>query len=185
MHLGEWTSWRCWLIRKKWHSCSFLFIRFRTLSSFFLMISFPQAIMYVLCFRMRSILEIPRLKSQLLLMPIGPLLTHRLSPLKVGNWLIPLSLVVFFFVINCSASYFLSLKSTFMIWKPSNHMVPENRVTIGTWGPLVCLFNQFFHIASIPPSWEIGDIFCNSNGSGDMPLFCKFHTSIELVNKKR
>ncbi|KAL0547829.1 hypothetical protein IC582_012258 [Cucumis melo] len=42
-----------------------------------------QAIMYVLCFRMRSILEIPRLKSQLLLMPIGPLLTHRLSPLKV------------------------------------------------------------------------------------------------------
>ncbi|XP_038896673.1 RNA polymerase I-specific transcription initiation factor RRN3-like [Benincasa hispida] len=42
-----------------------------------------QAIMYVLCFRMRSILEIPRLKSQLLLMPIGPVLTHRLSPLKV------------------------------------------------------------------------------------------------------
>ncbi|XP_022973839.1 RNA polymerase I-specific transcription initiation factor RRN3-like [Cucurbita maxima] len=42
-----------------------------------------QAIMYVLCFRMRSILEIPRLKSQLLLMPIGRILTHRLSPLKV------------------------------------------------------------------------------------------------------
>ncbi|XP_023007143.1 RNA polymerase I-specific transcription initiation factor RRN3-like [Cucurbita maxima] len=42
-----------------------------------------QAIMYVLCFRMRSILEIPRLKSQLLLMPIGSILTHRLGPLKV------------------------------------------------------------------------------------------------------
>lgn len=42
-----------------------------------------QAIMYVLCFWMRRILEIPRLKSQLLLMPIGPILTHRLAPLKV------------------------------------------------------------------------------------------------------
>ncbi|KAK3034197.1 hypothetical protein RJ639_034337 [Escallonia herrerae] len=42
-----------------------------------------QAIMYVLCFRMRSILGVPRLKSQLFLMPIGAILTHPLNPLKV------------------------------------------------------------------------------------------------------
>ncbi|KAK2977155.1 hypothetical protein RJ640_027768 [Escallonia rubra] len=42
-----------------------------------------QAIMYVLCFRMRSILGVPRLKSQLFLMPIAGILTHPLNPLKV------------------------------------------------------------------------------------------------------
>ncbi|KAK3013658.1 hypothetical protein RJ639_008529 [Escallonia herrerae] len=42
-----------------------------------------QAFMYVLCFRMRSILGVPRLKSQLFLMPIGAILTHPLNPLKV------------------------------------------------------------------------------------------------------
>ncbi|KAK0604176.1 hypothetical protein LWI29_012855 [Acer saccharum] len=42
-----------------------------------------QAIMYVLCFRMRSIMDIPRLKSQLLLMPLGTILKHELNPLKV------------------------------------------------------------------------------------------------------
>ncbi|XP_052196328.1 uncharacterized protein LOC127803829 [Diospyros lotus] len=42
-----------------------------------------QAIMYVLCFRMRSVMEIPRLKSELLIMPIEALLKHPLDPLKV------------------------------------------------------------------------------------------------------
>lgn len=40
--------------------------------------------MYVLCFRMRSIMDIPRLKSQLLLMPIETILKHDLNPLKVS-----------------------------------------------------------------------------------------------------
>ncbi|KAL5820962.1 hypothetical protein ACOSQ3_022844 [Xanthoceras sorbifolium] len=42
-----------------------------------------QAIMYVLCFRLRSIMDIPRLKSQLLLMPLETILKHELNPLKV------------------------------------------------------------------------------------------------------
>ena len=46
--------------------------------------SSPQAIMYVLCFRMRSMMDIPRLKSQLLLMPLETVLKHDLNPLKVS-----------------------------------------------------------------------------------------------------
>ena len=46
--------------------------------------SSPQAIMYVLCFRMRSIMDVPRLKSQLLLMPLETVLKHNLNPLKVS-----------------------------------------------------------------------------------------------------
>ncbi|XP_057970224.1 uncharacterized protein LOC131159371 [Malania oleifera] len=42
-----------------------------------------QAIMYVLCFRMRSMMDVPHLKSQLLLMPIESILKHPLNPLKV------------------------------------------------------------------------------------------------------
>ncbi|KAJ8764151.1 hypothetical protein K2173_005063 [Erythroxylum novogranatense] len=42
-----------------------------------------QAIMYVLCFRMRSMMEIPSLKSQLLFMPIESILKSKLNPLKV------------------------------------------------------------------------------------------------------
>lgn len=42
-----------------------------------------QAIMYALCFRMRSAMDIPRLKSQLFLMPIEAILKHPLNPLKV------------------------------------------------------------------------------------------------------
>ncbi|XP_030535855.1 RNA polymerase I-specific transcription initiation factor rrn3 isoform X2 [Rhodamnia argentea] len=42
-----------------------------------------QAIMYVLCFRMTSIMSIPRLKSQLFLMPIETILKHKSDPLKV------------------------------------------------------------------------------------------------------
>ncbi|CAN0829868.1 RNA polymerase I-specific transcription initiation factor RRN3 [Linum grandiflorum] len=42
-----------------------------------------QAIMYVLCFRMRSIVGIPQLKSQLFCMPIDRIFKHRLDPLKV------------------------------------------------------------------------------------------------------
>ncbi|KAI9109672.1 hypothetical protein K1719_019302 [Acacia pycnantha] len=42
-----------------------------------------QAIMYMLCFRMRSLMDVPRLKLQLLNMPLEPILKHRLSPLTV------------------------------------------------------------------------------------------------------
>lgn len=42
-----------------------------------------QAIMYVLCFRMRSLLDVPRLKLQLLNMPMEPIWKHKLNPLKV------------------------------------------------------------------------------------------------------
>ncbi|KAG7569173.1 RNA polymerase I specific transcription initiation factor RRN3 [Arabidopsis thaliana x Arabidopsis arenosa] len=40
-----------------------------------------QAIMYVLCFRMRSILDVPRLRSQLT--PLESILMHKLNPLRV------------------------------------------------------------------------------------------------------
>ncbi|TKY48156.1 RNA polymerase I-specific transcription initiation factor RRN3 [Spatholobus suberectus] len=42
-----------------------------------------QAIMYILCFRMRSLMDIPRLKLQLLNMPMEAVWKHKLSPLKV------------------------------------------------------------------------------------------------------
>ncbi|XP_022740014.1 RNA polymerase I-specific transcription initiation factor RRN3 isoform X1 [Durio zibethinus] len=41
-----------------------------------------QAIMYVLCFRMKVFMDVPRLKSQLL-MPLEQILKHKLNPLKV------------------------------------------------------------------------------------------------------
>ncbi|KAL5808163.1 hypothetical protein ACOSQ3_028854 [Xanthoceras sorbifolium] len=40
-------------------------------------------IMYVLCFRLRSIMDISRLKSQLPFMPLETILKHDLNPLKV------------------------------------------------------------------------------------------------------
>ncbi|KAF8110175.1 hypothetical protein N665_0086s0015 [Sinapis alba] len=40
-----------------------------------------QAIMYVLCFRMRSILDVPRFRSELI--PLESILMHTLNPLKV------------------------------------------------------------------------------------------------------
>ncbi|XP_072969754.1 uncharacterized protein [Typha angustifolia] len=42
-----------------------------------------QAVMYVLCYRMRSIMDTSILKSQLLDMPLGFILSHPLDPLKV------------------------------------------------------------------------------------------------------
>lgn len=42
----------------------------------------PQAIMYVLCFRMRSILDVPRFRSQLT--PLESILMHKLNPLRVS-----------------------------------------------------------------------------------------------------
>ncbi|KAJ8448931.1 hypothetical protein Cgig2_030787 [Carnegiea gigantea] len=42
-----------------------------------------QAIMYVLCFNMRSIMEIPRLKSHLCFLPFREILKSPLEPLKV------------------------------------------------------------------------------------------------------
>ncbi|KAJ7953988.1 RNA polymerase I-specific transcription initiation factor RRN3 [Quillaja saponaria] len=42
-----------------------------------------QAMMYVLCFHLRSLVDVPRLKMQILHMPIEPILKHRLNPLEV------------------------------------------------------------------------------------------------------
>ncbi|KAG8074830.1 hypothetical protein GUJ93_ZPchr0006g42366 [Zizania palustris] len=42
-----------------------------------------QTVMYILCFRLRSIMEYPNLKSQLFNLPFGYILTHPLEPLKV------------------------------------------------------------------------------------------------------
>ncbi|KAF3440903.1 hypothetical protein FNV43_RR19189 [Rhamnella rubrinervis] len=42
-----------------------------------------QAIMYVLCFRMRSLTDVPQLRALLFGLPIDSILTHKLSPLKV------------------------------------------------------------------------------------------------------
>ncbi|XP_077210442.1 RNA polymerase I specific transcription initiation factor RRN3 protein [Tasmannia lanceolata] len=42
-----------------------------------------QAVMYVLCFRMRSMMDVPHLKLQLFHMPLEPILCHPLDPLKV------------------------------------------------------------------------------------------------------
>ncbi|XP_022888473.1 RNA polymerase I-specific transcription initiation factor RRN3-like isoform X1 [Olea europaea var. sylvestris] len=42
-----------------------------------------QAILYVLCFRMRSMISVPRLRSQLLLLHIEDILKHPLKPLQV------------------------------------------------------------------------------------------------------
>ncbi|XP_008805454.1 RNA polymerase I-specific transcription initiation factor RRN3-like [Phoenix dactylifera] len=42
-----------------------------------------QAVMYVLCFRMRSIMDVPHLKSLLFHMPLSSILGHPLDPLKV------------------------------------------------------------------------------------------------------
>ncbi|KAK7278977.1 hypothetical protein RJT34_24018 [Clitoria ternatea] len=42
-----------------------------------------QAIMYIMCFRMRSLMDIPRLRLQLLNMPMEAIWKHKLSPLKV------------------------------------------------------------------------------------------------------
>jgi RNA polymerase I-specific transcription initiation factor RRN3 len=42
-----------------------------------------QAIMYILCFRMRSLMDIPRLKIRLIKMPMELIWKHKLNPLKV------------------------------------------------------------------------------------------------------
>ncbi|GAU41595.1 hypothetical protein TSUD_196640 [Trifolium subterraneum] len=42
-----------------------------------------QAIMYILCFRMRSLMDIPRLKIRLIKMPMEQIWKHKLNPLKV------------------------------------------------------------------------------------------------------
>ncbi|GAB2225906.1 hypothetical protein Drorol1_Dr00021677 [Drosera rotundifolia] len=42
-----------------------------------------QAVLYILCFRMRSIMDIPHLKSQLLSMPFQQILKNPLEPLQV------------------------------------------------------------------------------------------------------
>ncbi|KAJ3693175.1 hypothetical protein LUZ60_008655 [Juncus effusus] len=42
-----------------------------------------QAVMYILCFRMRALIEVPHLKSILLNLPLGFIFCHPLDPLKV------------------------------------------------------------------------------------------------------
>jgi len=44
--------------------------------------------MYILCFRMRSLMDIPRLKLKLLNMPMEAIWKHKLSPLKVRDLLV-------------------------------------------------------------------------------------------------
>ncbi|XP_044500520.1 RNA polymerase I-specific transcription initiation factor RRN3 isoform X1 [Mangifera indica] len=68
-----------------------------------------QAIMYVLCFRMRSIMDIPRLKSQLLLMPLETILKHELNPFKVC-----LPSVVCEFLRQSKAAHLFTVSKTFI-----------------------------------------------------------------------
>ncbi|KAF2312528.1 hypothetical protein GH714_034964 [Hevea brasiliensis] len=68
-----------------------------------------QAIMYVLCFRMRSLMDVPRLRSQLLVMPLGPVLKHKLDPLKVC-----LPSIVEEFLKQAKAAYLLTTSETFI-----------------------------------------------------------------------
>ncbi|KAJ3672983.1 hypothetical protein LUZ60_006357 [Juncus effusus] len=42
-----------------------------------------QAVMYILCFRMRALIDAPNLKSVLINMPLGSIFCHALDPLKV------------------------------------------------------------------------------------------------------
>ncbi|CAI8600411.1 unnamed protein product [Vicia faba] len=42
-----------------------------------------QAVMYILCFRMKSLMDVPRLRMQLIKMPMLLLWKHKLNPLKV------------------------------------------------------------------------------------------------------
>jgi RNA polymerase I-specific transcription initiation factor RRN3 len=41
--------------------------------------------MYILCFRMRSLMDIPRLKIRLIKMPMELIWKHKLNPLKVNE----------------------------------------------------------------------------------------------------
>ncbi|PSS36602.1 RNA polymerase I-specific transcription initiation factor like [Actinidia chinensis var. chinensis] len=68
-----------------------------------------QAIMYVLCFRMRSIMDVHRMKSQLFLMPVEALLKHPLSPLKVC-----LPSIVEEFLRQAKAAHLFTVSETFV-----------------------------------------------------------------------
>lgn len=66
--------------------CGYCFLIFsRILIFFFITFLCEQAIMYILCFRLRSLMDIPRLKLQLLNMPMEAIWKHKLSPLEVRN----------------------------------------------------------------------------------------------------
>ncbi|KAK4774085.1 hypothetical protein SAY87_029104 [Trapa incisa] len=68
-----------------------------------------QAIMYVLCFRMRSLVHVPWLKSQLSLMPLESILKHRLDPLRVC-----LPSVVEEFLRQAKAAHLFTVSKTFV-----------------------------------------------------------------------
>ncbi|KAK4781127.1 hypothetical protein SAY87_017233 [Trapa incisa] len=68
-----------------------------------------QAIMYVLCFRMRSLVHIPGFKSQLSRMPLESILKHRLDPLRVC-----LPSVVEEFLRQAKAAHLFTVSKTFV-----------------------------------------------------------------------
>ncbi|KAA8547617.1 hypothetical protein F0562_004046 [Nyssa sinensis] len=68
-----------------------------------------QAIMYVLCFRMRSMTGVPHLKSRLLLLPFEAILKHPLNPLKVC-----LPSIVEEFLRQAKAAHLFTLSETFV-----------------------------------------------------------------------
>ncbi|XP_010272854.1 PREDICTED: RNA polymerase I-specific transcription initiation factor RRN3-like [Nelumbo nucifera] len=68
-----------------------------------------QAIMYVLCFRMRSMMDSHRLKSQLLHMPLEPIFRHQLDPLKVC-----LPSIVEEFLRQAKAAHLFTVSETFL-----------------------------------------------------------------------
>lgn len=70
----------CMLLLNHPCSCSSIICFLNVLSAMFLNL---QAVMYVLCFRLRSIMDYPNLKLQLFQMRIQNILAHPLEPLKV------------------------------------------------------------------------------------------------------
>ncbi|GJW08306.1 RNA polymerase I-specific transcription initiation factor RRN3-like protein isoform X1 [Tanacetum coccineum] len=67
-----------------------------------------QAVMYVLCFRLRSILATPQLKSQLCKMPLEQIFKHALNPLEVC-----LPSIVEEFLRQCKAAHLFRVSGTF------------------------------------------------------------------------
>ncbi|POO02214.1 RNA polymerase I specific transcription initiation factor [Trema orientale] len=82
-----------------------------------------QAIMYVLCFCMRSLMTIPRFRSQLLSLPIGIILSHSLCPLKVC-----LPSVVNEFLLQAKAARLFTPSEQFDF---DNHMESELSIAFG------------------------------------------------------
>lgn len=91
-----------------------------------------QAIMYILCFRMRSVLGVPRIESKLSLLPIRAILKHSLNPLKVC-----LPSIVHEFLQQAKAAQLFSVSEDFPLLG-----VPESEIS-GDFGGLERL-DMFF-----------------------------------------